>query len=61
MHPSGLRRTIATALALLLITTPAEAHRLMESDGIELRGTARVPTYGAAIINTLFLYLLILQ
>ena len=36
------------ALALLIIATPGQARRLMEIDGIELRGTARVVAYGAA-------------
>ena len=53
MRKSGLHKTLAVALALLLITAPGHARRLMESDGIELRGTARILTYGAATCHVL--------
>ena len=53
MHPSGLHRTVALTLALLLIATPGEAYRLMELDGIELHGTARILTYGATTCHVL--------
>ena len=48
MRQSNLHRSIAAALALLLIATPGQARRLVEIDGIELRGTAQVVMYGAA-------------
>ena len=41
MCQSNLHWCIATALALLLITTFSQARRLMEIDGIEFRGTAK--------------------
>ena len=53
MRKSILYRSIAVALALLLIATPGQTRRLMELDGIELRGTARVLTYGAATCHVL--------
>ena len=53
MRPSNLHRALATALALLLITAPGQARRLMETDGIELHGAARVLTCGAATCHVL--------
>ena len=53
MRKSNLHRPLAVALGLLLITAPGHARRLMESDGIELRGTARILTYGAATCHVL--------
>ena len=53
MRPSNLHRALATALALLLIAAPGQARRLMETGGIELRGAARVLTYGAATCHVL--------
>ena len=48
MRPSNCYRSVAAALVLLLIATPGQARRLMEIDGIELRGTAQVVMLGAA-------------
>ena len=53
MHEFRIHQTLATALVLLLIALPGQARRLMELDGIELRGTARVLTYGAATCHVL--------
>ena len=53
MHRFRTHRTLAAALVLLLIAVPGQARRLMELDGIELRGTARVLTYGAATCHVL--------
>ena len=53
MHIFRIHRTLAAALVLLLIAIPGQARRLMELDGIELRGTARVLTYGAATCHIL--------
>ena len=53
MYKFRIHRTLVAALVVLLIATPAEARRLMELDGIELRGTARVLTYGAATCHVL--------
>ena len=53
MHRFRTHRTLVAVLALLLITIPGQARRLMELDGIELRGTARVLTYGAATCHVL--------
>ena len=53
MHKFRIHRTLVAALVLLLITVPGQARRLMELDGIELRGTARVLTYGAATCHVL--------
>ena len=40
-------------VALLALPAGAQGQRLLETDGIELRGTARVVTYGAAVCNVL--------
>ena len=50
---AALYHSFAALLVLLLNTAPTEARRLMELDGIELRGTARVLTYGAATCHVL--------
>ena len=47
----GIRWGMAMALVLLVMVTDGHAQRLLETDGIELRGTARVVTYGAAVCN----------
>ena len=52
MRHSSHYRILAVAM-LLLIATTGQARRLMELDGIELRGTARVLTYGAATCHVL--------
>lgn len=48
IHQSSLYRSIAAALVVVLLSTPSQARRLMEIDGIELRGTAQVVMYSAA-------------
>ena len=53
MNKFKIHRTLGAALVLLLIAVPGKARRLMELDGIELRGTARVLTYGAATCHVL--------
>ena len=50
---TALYYSFAALLVLLLNTAPTEARRLMEFDGIELRGTARVLTYDAATCHVL--------
>ena len=47
----GMRWGMAITLVLLVMVTDGHAQRLLETDGIELRGTARVVTYGAAVCN----------
>ena len=49
----GIRWGMAITLVLLVMVTDGHAKRLLETDGIELRGTARVVTYGAAVCNVL--------
>ena len=53
MRQSSPYPILAAALALLLITAPGQARRLMETDGIELRGTGRVLAYGEATCHVL--------
>ena len=48
MHQSKGYWTVALALVVLMAAVDAHARRLMETDGIELRGVARVVAYGAA-------------
>ena len=47
----GIRWGMAITLVFLVMVTDGHAQRLLETDGIELRGTARVVTYGAAVCN----------
>ena len=47
----GMRWGMAMALVFKMMVTDGHAKRLLETDGIELRGTARVVTYGAAVCN----------
>ena len=47
----GMRWGMAITLVFLVMVTDGHAQRLLETDGIELRGTARVVTYGAAVCN----------
>ena len=49
----GIRWGMAITLVFLVMVTDGHAKRLLETDGIELRGTARVVTYGAAVCNVL--------
>ena len=48
MHQSKGYWSVALALVVLMAAVDAHALRLMETDGIELRGVARVVAYGAA-------------
>ena len=49
----GICWGMAITLVFLVMVTDGHAQRLLETDGIELRGTARVVTYGAAVCNVL--------
>ena len=53
MRQSNGCRHIALMLALLIVATPGQARRLLETDGIELHGTARVLEYGAGTCHVL--------
>ena len=53
MRQSNGCRHIALVLALLIVATPGQARRLLETDGIELHGTARVLEYGAGTCHVL--------
>ena len=53
MRQSNGCRHIALVLALLTVATPGQARRLLETDGIELHGTARVLEYGAGTCHVL--------
>ena len=48
-----MRWGMAMAVMVLAIPAPAFGQRLLETDGIELRGTARVVTYEASLCNVL--------
>ena len=48
MRQSGIHFKTALALVCLLCATHAHARRLMETDGIELRGSVQVVAYSAA-------------
>ena len=49
----GMRWALAMAVMVLAMPAPAFGQRLLETDGIELRGTARVVTYAASLCNVL--------
>ena len=53
MHQSKGYWTAALALVVLMVAADAPARRLLETDGIELRGTARVVAYGSATCHVL--------
>lgn len=53
MLRSGIRVASATAIMALATGAGASAQRLLEKDGIELRGTARVVTFAAGKCNVL--------
>ena len=42
---------LGMAMAVMVLAMPAPAQRLLETEGIELRGTARVVTYAAGLCN----------
>ena len=48
-----IRWGMAMPVLVLAMAADAPAQRLLETDGIELRGTARVVTYAAGICNVL--------
>ena len=51
MLRSGILSASAPATVVLAMVPGATAQRLLEKDGIELRGTARGVTYAAAKCN----------
>ena len=48
-----MRWGMAMAVMVLAMPAPAFGQRLLETDGVELRGTARVVTYAASLCNVL--------
>ena len=48
-----MRWGVAMAVMVLAMPAPAFGQQLLETDGIELRGTARVVTYAASLCNVL--------
>ena len=48
-----MRWGVAMAVMVVAMPAPAFGQRLLETDGIELRGTARVVTYAASLCNVL--------
>ena len=48
-----MRWGVAMAVMVLAMPAPAFGQRLLETDGIELHGTARVVTYAASLCNVL--------
>ena len=48
-----MRWGMAMAVMVLAMAVDASAQRLLETDGIELRGTVRIVTYAASLCNVL--------
>ena len=48
-----MRWGMAVAVMVLAMPAPAFGQQLLETDGIELRGAARVVTYAASLCNVL--------
>ena len=48
-----MRWGMAIAVTVLVMAVDAPAQRLLETDGIELRGTVRIVTYAASLCNVL--------
>ena len=53
MFRLDMRWGMAIAVTVLVMAVDAPAQRLLETDGIELRGTVRIVTYAASLCNVL--------